>query len=271
MMNRHRLYFLLLLSVMVFTSTILSAQIGMGSRSSGLNHAVTALDNHDWSIFANPATVSETKNQASFYYVRYYGLSSLSDVALSLSYPLKWGVLSAGLHSYGDKLYSETDIQLAWMMKFQTLKTALRLHYDHIAFGGVYGSAGTVGLDFGLLFPLAESVDLGATATNINRPQIGIDGQDRPRLITVGLAFKPIDKGLILVDVVKDVRYPISTRLGIEYPLIDALVLRAGVGNEPINTTFGAGITIGKWNVNLSAERHQELGWSPGIDVGFTW
>lgn len=271
MLNRYRLYFLLLLLAIGFTSVKLKAQIGMGSRSAGLSHAVTALDNHDWSVFANPATVNESKNQASFYYVRYFGFSNISDVALALSYPLQWGVLSGGLHSYGDKLYSETNIQLAWMMKFQTLKSALRLHYDHIAFGGVYGSGGTVGLDFGLLFPLAESIDVGATATNINRPQIGIVGQDRPRLITVGLAYKPIDKGLIVFDLVKDVRYPLSTRVGIEYPLVDALVLRAGVGNEPINTTFGAGISIGKWSINLSAERYQELGWSPGIDVGITW
>ncbi|TNE73075.1 hypothetical protein EP331_05540 [bacterium] len=247
------------------------AQIGFGARSSALNHATTALNNHTWSLFANPATVNATQKEAAFYYVRYYGLDAVSDVAATLSYPIKWGVVSGGVHTYGFDLYKETNLHLGWMMQFKQVKTAVKLHYAHIAFPSPYGSDGALGIDLGVFFPVSEKLDIGTTAININRPSIGVDAEELPQLMTVGLAYKPLDKGLILVDVLKDVRYPISTRVGVEYPLVDLLVIRAGVGNKPVNTTFGAGINYKQWNVNLSVEKHQDLGWSPGIDLAFTW
>lgn len=247
------------------------AQIYYGARSSALNHAVTALDNHTWALFANPASVVEHQSQASFYYIRYYGLSELADVAATLSYPTQWGVVSGGVHTYGFELYRETSLQLSWMYRYDKLKSAICIHYDHIAFPSPYGSDGSLGFDVGILFPLSEKLDIGAMATNLNRPAVGVDAQKRPRLMSIGLAYKPLDKGIILIDILKDVRYPIATRVGVEYPLVDALVMRAGVGSRPVNTTFGAGFSIKQWQINLSAERHQELGWSPGIDVVFTW
>ena len=248
-----------------------SAQIYMGARASSLNHSITALNNNNWAIFGNPATVDPTKKQVSSYFIRYYGITELSDIAIAASYPIKYGVILGGIHSYGFDLYRETDIQLGWMMSYADLKSAIKIHYDHVAFGGSYGNDGSIGIDIGLLFPIHEKVDIGASATNLNRPEIGVDGQERPRLLSVGIAYKPLDKGLILLDILKDVRYPIATRVGIEYPLLDQLVIRTGIGNNPINTTFGAGLVFGSWNVNFSVEKHQELGWSPGIDVGFTW
>ena len=266
-------YIRCLLFVITFgISTICSvAQISYGSRASALNHAVTALDNHDWSIYGNPATVSESTKQFSFYYVRYYGISEIADIALSASYPIKWGVLSTGIHNYGFELYRETNLSLAWMYKYNRIKSAIRIHYDYIAFPSPYGSAGTMGLDIGVLLQLADILDVGATAVNINRPQIGVQAEDLPRLMTIGFAYKPLDKGILLFDLVKDVRFPLSVRSAIEYTLLDVLIFRAGVGNEPINTTFGAGFVIKKIKVNLAVERHQDLGWSPGIDIGFNW
>lgn len=257
--------------LLLLVSQNAQAQIHYGARSSALNHAVTALNEHAWALFANPATVMEHQAQSSFYYVRYYGLSELADVAATLSYPTKWGVVSGGVHTYGFDLYRETSLQVSWMYRYESLKSAIRIHYDHIAFPSPYGSDGSLGFDIGFVFPLSEKLDIGALATNLNRPTVGVDAQERPRLMSVGLAYKPLDKGIVLIDILKDVRYPIATRVGMEYPLVDALVLRAGVGNRPVNTTFGAGFSIKQWQVNLSAERHQELGWSPGIDVVFTW
>jgi hypothetical protein len=262
---------LLLVFTLGLSSVCSVAQISYGSRASALNHAVTALDNHDWSIYGNPATVSESNKQFSFYYVRYYGISELADIALSASYPIKWGVLSTGIHTYGFDLYRETNLSLAWMYKYERIKSAIKIHYDHIAFPSPYGSAGSIGFDIGVLFQLADVFDVGATAINLNRPQIGLNNEDRPRLMTIGFAYKPLDKGIILFDLVKDVRFPISVRSAIEYSLLDVLILRAGVGNEPINTTFGAGFALKKIKINLAVERHQDLGWSPGIDIGFNW
>jgi hypothetical protein len=269
-MNKYIRGFLI---VFTFSLNSLSSfgQIAYGSRASALNHAVSALNNHDWSIYGNPATVSETDNVFSFYYVRYYGVSEIADIALSASYPIKWGVLSSGIHTYGFDLYRETNFSLAWMYKYERLKSALKIHYDHIAFSAPYGNAGTFGLDLGVLIQLASVLDVGATATNINRPQIGIKNEDRPRIMTVGFAYKPLDKGILLLDLVKDVRFPLSLRSAIEYPLLDVITLRAGIGNEPVNTTFGAGLVLKKIRINMAVERHQDLGWSPGIDIGFSW
>lgn len=264
--------FLLLVILFQLTSTDdLKAQIYYGARSSALNHSVTALDNHDWAVFANPATVSSLQAGVSLYYVRYYGLNELADMALAASYPTKWGVLLTGVHSYGFDLYRETELALGWAYHYENLKAALKVHYDHVAISAPYGNAFALGIDLGILFSLTEKVQIGAMATNLNRPELGSSQEERPRLMSLGFAYKPLDKGIFLADIVKDVRFPLSVRVGLEYPLVDAFVLRAGVGTQPVNTTFGAGLRLKKLSVNLAVEKHQELGWSPGLDVGFNF
>src|SRR5699024_8943091 len=70
------------------------AQVVLGARELAMGQATTALPGSAWSIFANPAMITEDRPTASFFAIRYYGLSEISDIAASVSYPTNIGVLA---------------------------------------------------------------------------------------------------------------------------------------------------------------------------------
>ena len=71
------------------------------------------------------------------------------------------------------------------------------------------------------------------------------------------------------MDVVKDVRFPVSYRGGIEVNIIQELKGRVGITTEPITYSFGLGYAKDFWEINFAIQHHQLLGLSPGLDLIF--
>jgi len=85
----------------------LKAQAVIGARELAMGQANTALQGTDWSMFANPALMPEENPAASFFGVRYFGLSEITDMAVSVTHPTDIGVFGAGAHRYGFDLFNE--------------------------------------------------------------------------------------------------------------------------------------------------------------------
>lgn len=263
--------FLVVLLILSYSASYSFAQITYGARGSGLNHAITALPENEWAVYGNPAFMPEKGQSSSIYFIRYYGMTELSDMAATTILQTKYGTIGLGIHSYGFEKYRESDFQLAYRYKWNTLTIATRLHYDYISIGGVYGSAGTIGLDLGLGVKLNENTYLGGTIVNLNKPEIGKIAEDRPRWMTLGMSYLVSSKVRILTELIKDVRFPVSPRAGIEIMPLEFVVVRAGAGANPSAFTLGFGFTRSNLMINMSAERHEYLGWSPGIDLTWMW
>src|SRR5699024_11697471 len=96
------------------------AQAVLGARELAMGQATTALPGSAWSIFANPAMISEARPAVSFFAVRYYWLSEISDIAASVSYPTSIGVLAVGAHRYGYDLFNESRLRLGYRSEEHT-------------------------------------------------------------------------------------------------------------------------------------------------------
>lgn len=255
-------------------NTSLQAQAVIGARELAVGQATSALQHTDWSMFGNPALMSEDEYSVSFFGVRYFGLSEITDMAFSGSYPTKFGVLGAGAHRYGDDLFNENRLRLGYKNSFSGFHFGVILNYNHVAMGGGYGSAGALGIDVGLAASILSTLWIGAKATNINQPAYGsLNNEKLPRELSIGLSYQLSDRALVTTDVVKDVQFPISYCGGIEVSVIEKLVGRAGITTEPL--TFSGGIGYGRdfWAVNIAVQRHENrvLGYSPAIDFKITW
>ncbi len=254
--------------------TLLQAQAVIGARELAVGQATTALQDTDWSIFGNPALMSENEGTVSFFGVRYFGLSELTDMAFSGSYPTKFGVVGAGAHRYGDDLFNENRLRLGYKHSFSGFHFGAILNYNHVAMGGGYGSAGALGIDVGLAAPIISGLWIGAKATNINQPEYGsLNNEKLPRELSIGLSYKLSDRALFTTDIVKDVQFPISYRGGIEVSIIDNLVGRVGTTTEPLTFSSGFGYGMDFWAINIAVQRHENrvLGYSPAIDFKVTW
>ncbi|MGM0589720.1 MAG: hypothetical protein ACQETE_14955 [Bacteroidota bacterium] len=260
--------FIALLTTMMIPPQNAQAQLVMGARSLGMAQSAAALNNNAWAVFANPASIEETHTRGSFYGVRYYGFSEITDMAASISHPIseKWGVVSMGFHRYGFDLFQEQHIRLGYAHRWKKLRAGVGLNYAHMRIEN-YGSAGTVGLDLGLMGEITENLTVGSHITNINRAKLGEAEEELPRILTIGVTYEPGSSVLVTVDAVKDVRYPIAFRGGTEIQLIEQLYIRGGVSTEPVTFSLGLGYIAQRWSINIAAQRHQLLGISPGLDL----
>lgn len=256
--------------VMVGLYDSAAGQGEMGARELALGLSVTAMPNTDWSVFGNPAMMNRKEGGVSFYGVRYYGLSELTDAAVAVHTSTGLGAVGAGVHRYGFDLFDEKQFRLAYKNRLQEFHFGWALSYHHITQGGGYGSAGAVGIDIGIAASLFDNMWIAAKSTNINRPRWG-GVEDLPRIQAIGISYGINDDFLLLGDIVKDVRFPVSYRSGLEVILLDALRMRAGVTTKPATVGIGLGYRTAFWKVNVAFQRHQILGISPGLDFGIHW
>lgn len=268
---------LILLGTTIGIRQPLYAQVTLGARELSMGQATTALPNSDWSVFANPAMIDEQEGSVSFFGVRYYGLPDITDLAAVATYPAGFGSIGFGAHRYGNDLFNENRLRLTYKNAFQGFHYGLAVNYTHIVQGAGYGSVGAIGIDAGLAARVAEKLWLGAKATNINQPRYGVYSNDieeePPRELAVGISYQLSDIALFSSDAVKDVRFPLSYRAGVEINIFDQLKGRAGITTRPLTFAGGFGYETPVWGVNVGVQQHENpvLGLSPGFDIRLSW
>jgi len=254
-----------------------SAQSGMdqvgSARSLALGHATTALYG-DVGSHSNPAAAAEAPRLLQLFVYEAYGLAALRRGGASLTFPWASGALSGGIGTFGSDAYREWYGSLGAAYRFRpgTTRAVLlgaRLRYYHTQITG-YGQNGALGLSLGAQVRLLSTLHFGVSAMNINAPQIA-EATDLPQVLAIGLAYEAAPGFQLVLDVMKDVDFPLSLRGGLEVEVVPALALRAGCTTEPVRFTAGAGLSVGRLSADIAAEQHQTLGWSPALGVGIRW
>ncbi len=258
-----------------YASSFSFAQAVVGAREMAMGQAVTALASQ-WSVFGNPAMMDREKGTVSFFGVRYYGFSEITDMAVSITYPVRAGTFGGGAYRYGDELFSENRLRLGYKNAFQGFHYGLVINYNHIVQGGGYGSLTALGIDVGLAARIAEGFLVGAKATNINQPSYGsynTISEEPPRELSIGLTYRLSELALFSSDIVKDVRFPLSYRGGVEVKVFGNLKGRIGVTAGPLTYAAGFGYRAENWEVNVAVQQHENpvLGLSPGFDLSILW
>lgn len=270
------LYSFLFCLVITGLQCIAYAQVTLGARELSMGQATTALPESDWSIFANPAMSGHERPSVSFFGVRYYGFDDLTDMAVAFALPTGLGAFGLGVHRFGNELYNESRLRISYKHAYQGFHFGTAVNYNHISIGGGYGSTGALGLDIGMAANLAKGLWLGAKATNVNQPKYGDYNNSREELardLSIGLSYQLSDLALFSTDIVKDVRFPISYRAGVEITILSNLKGRAGITTEPVTFAGGFGYESKIWGVNVGVQQHENpvLGLSPGFDLRLSW
>lgn len=263
-------YFSILLGpFLVFTFfSSAQAQSVMGARSMAMGQTGVAAPGDNWAIFSNTALMETEQNQVSFYGFRYLGISEITDMAVSLNYQTKFGTFGAGIHRYGFNLFNENRMRIAYKNNLSDFHYGAAINYTHVFQGGNYGSAGAVGIDLGIGAKVVDALWVGARATNINQPSYGSTDEELPRELAIGFSYQLAPRALFTSELVKDVRFPLSYRAGLEFEIIESLFARAGATTEPETFSFGFGYATDRWFINIAVQQHIPLGLSPALDLG---
>lgn len=248
-----------------------NAQAPMGARSLALGNATTALSQDNWALFSNPAMLQNQRSTLGFYGLRNYGFANLTDMAAAGILKTGLGTTSLGVKRYGDDLFNETNIRLGYKNEWNMLHFGVAVSYNHLAIAQPYGSGGALGVDVGIAAQITNGLWVGAKSANLNKPVYDFQSgsEDLQRDLSVGLSYALEERALLVLDMVKDVRFPVSYRGGVEVLVVEGLTGRAGVTTEPLTYSFGFGYGKSIWEANIAVQHHELLGFSPGLDLFF--
>jgi hypothetical protein len=234
----------------------------IGARAIGLNGAFTSLSNNSLAIFYNPSGLGQLNYReiAAFYSPSPFGVSEISSGALTFVEPSKFGTFGLGLKTYGFDLYRETNFILSYGNNFRgKIFYGLNINYYNLKIQN-YNSASTFGTDIGTMAYITDFLKWGFFANNINGAKIGESKQKLAQVYRTGFTIQPGNDFDLILELEKDVKYPLSFRGGLEYYINEYIDFRGGIGTEPTSFSGGVGINYNVFQIDYAIYNNQDLG-----------
>jgi hypothetical protein len=255
------------LTILILCAVNLSAQFentDVGARPTALGGAFTSLSDNSLAIFYNPAGLGQIKYRefSAFYSPAPFGLTDLSTSSLSYSEPLSFGTIGAAIKTYGFELYRENNFILSYGNSYKKkifYGLNLNLYNLHIQ---NYNNATAFGVDLGAMAYITKYLQWGFFGKNITGTKIGLSNEKIAQIYRTGFTFQPEEKIRAILEIEKDVKYPVSVRGGLEYTVIDFLDLRFGVGSQPAIFSAGIGINYNLFSFDYAFTKSEDLGFT---------
>lgn len=254
-------------------SVVLMAQNGLppiaGARGAAMgNTGVTFTDIN--SSFSNQAGLAYLENfSATVNAERRFLLSEIQSFSMGLALPTSSGTFGVAANYYGFELFNEQKVgvsysrklvdQLAIGAQFDLLNTTIQ----------DYGNKAVVTFEAGILAELSPEFRIGAHVYSPARLKL-IEDEVLPTILTLGVAYCPTDKVYVTIEAEKDIEYDARVKIGIEYKLVEILLLRLGAGSNPTIASFGIGLGLDNGlSIDVGSYYHQILGFTPSVGISY--
>ncbi len=238
-MQRIVLTLLFVFTIYIGNSQSVSTQIG--SRAAGMAYASACLQD-EWSLFNNVAGLAKVKQSiiATSHEAR-PALTGANRSALTAALAFKPGTVGLGVFHFGDDLYSENRLSLAFSNQLGLAALGMSVNYvQYNALG--FGTHHILSISAGGIATLSKRLLLGAHIQNMSQASLSeSDEALNPTLITLGLAFIPSDKVLLSAQLEKDLVHPSTFKTGLEYKASKKFTVRTGFSLYPNNLYTGIG------------------------------
>lgn len=267
-MKKSFLVFLICVSVFL---TYGQSNIHVGGRSAGMGHASVTLSDV-WSTHHNQAGLAWLESpQAGVYYQNKFTVSQLSNLGVAYAHPLKKGTIGVQWSNFGYSLYQENKVGLAYAMQLsEKFSAGVQLDYLNTRLGGIYGSKSTLAAEVGLQARLTSKLSIGAHVYNPTRSRLNeFNNEAVATIMRLGIDYQFSDKVMVVVETEKDVDYVGMLKTGIEYKANEKFYFRAGVATGPTLGSFGFGLNLEQYKLDIATSYHQTLGFSP--EISFTY
>jgi hypothetical protein len=267
--NTLRLLFIaLLLPVYSFAG---NENLPIGARSSAIGHASLNLQDI-WSIYHNQAGLANLeKIGGGIYYESRFTMKELSLKGGVVAIPTKFGTFGVSVTSFGYKLYNESKYGLAYGMKLgDKLRGGVQLNYHQTRLGEGYGNFNAISGEIGLQADISDEFSIGAHVYNPTFTKMAEYNNERiPTALRLGAMYKVNKKVFFAAEAYKNIYDRASFRAGIEYQVVDILYLRGGIGTEPTLASFGFGLKLKNFFVDVASSYHSTLGFSPQVSISY--
>jgi hypothetical protein len=265
---------LLLLVCLLFASLANATDnYPVGARSAGVaNASVTYSD--VWSTFHNQAGLASLNNiSAGTYFENRFLISELGLRSVAIAVPAnKIGAFGLNVSLFGYAVYNEKKAGISYAKKLgDKVSAGIQLDYLNTSFNDeLYGSRTSFTVEGGLIAEPIANLKIGAHVFNPTKTKIAEYGDERiPVIMRFGASYKFSDKALLSSEIEKSSDYNNIFRAGLEYHPVDILYLRCGVASNPSLSCFGFGLKLKQFVIDMSAQYHWVLGFSPQFSLGY--
>ncbi len=246
-----------------------NGQSQIGARAAGMGYAY-ATESDAWSLFNNPAGLGDLNELSVIFGLENkYGIEGFNTMGAGVISNVKVGTVGASAFKFGDDLYNEQIVSLAYSNKFGIACLGFKANYLQYNIEG-FGSNGVIMLDFGGIATITDELLFGAYVRNINQAQVAELAEERaPTLLNAGLSYRPLDKLHLNFEAEKDLDYDATLRVGMEYLILSKLAARIGVNTEPFTNYAGLGFKTRRLQVDYAVTKDRNLGYSHQAAVLF--
>ena len=287
---------ILILSLSYLFSQSISDYAYTGFDGTSLCGAVVANKGGSWSLYHNPAGLSElNKIQISFGFSKLFNQTFLpynnADIIIPSEMPLgNFGISIQQMSvSYnGNTLSSEKSIGISqgfFILKDMNSMMSLgyTIHFMDWDLGKSAGISGdgsdgielgsdnTIGIDIGLQAALREKYRVGVFIKNFNQPQIGegLSAQPLARRLSIGTSYYPIDGVMTSLVLDRLLGGNIQIKYGMQYKLSNIITMNIGAQSNPNRLGIGLDLNLSGINLNYSILTHHVLPATHQFAMGF--
>ena len=241
----------------------------IGGRSAGLaNASVTFSDL--WALHHNQAGLASIKTpRGGFFYESRFTLADLSIRGAAIAIPTNTGTFGISASAFGSELYGEGKYGVAYGRQLgPRINAGVQLNYHSFRIGEGYGNTNAFSVEIGIQSKLTDKLWLGAHVFNPNRAKVADFNDERiPSIFRFGLRYDFSEKVLAAVELEKDIDFDAVVKVGLEYHVVEYLYLRAGIATNPQLSTFGFGLQLQQFKLDVATSIHSTLGYSPQISL----
>ncbi len=266
-----------ILSVFFISYTLLAhagnENFPIGARSAAMGNASVSLSDA-WSAQQNQAGLGFMKDiSAGVYYENRFLLKELSLKGAVIAIPVKGGAFGLCISNFGYSAYSENKYCFSFAKAFsERFSMAIAMDYLTTKIAEGYGSKGAFAAEIGIQSKPIKGLTIGAHIFNPTRAKLSDYNNERiPTIIRLGADYNFSDKVTLAVETEKDMALKSIFKAGIEYKAVKEFYLRAGMGTNPSLSSFGFGLNLKNLKIDISANYHQVLGFSPQFGLTYVF
>ncbi|RNI25775.1 hypothetical protein EFB08_13050 [Rufibacter latericius] len=231
--------------------------------------AVTLAD--VWSLSNNPAGIAALKKpELGAYAHNRFSLKELTTVGLLGVYPTtRFGAIGVDVQRFGGELYNEQRLGIGLAHQLGVVRLGLKADLLQVRVQE-WGSRKAVALSMGIQSDLLPKLSFGAHIYNLNQAKLAEFEDERvPTVMKLGLSFQAATKVLLVLEVEKELEYPVAVKGGIEYRLLPALGLRTGFNTGTRAGAAGVDVRFKQFQVAYALGTQHQLGISNYLSVAY--
>ena len=197
---------------------------------------------------------------------RRFMLSETSVYGVAAGLPTKLGNFGLQVNYSGFSNFNDNKVGLAYarsLGKFLDLGVQFNYYGYRIP---QYGNASAINFEIGAIMHFSEKFHGGIHAYNPVGGKLGkVEDEKLASAYKIGLGYDATDNFYVSTEIIKEEDKPVNVIGGVQYQFMKKFFARAGFISETGSAFGGAGVGWKNLRLDIAANYHPQLGFSPGI------